>query len=78
MTRVELKQLILEAAKKAVEKRKKHRSSSSYITSTSDEKINLYINVSIEASDMKEAEKLREDITNTLQKEYNIKKQKTD
>jgi len=34
--------------------------------------------VSIEASDIKEAEKLREEITNTLQKEYNIKKQKKD
>lgn len=78
MTRIELKQLILEAAKKALEKQKKHRSSSSYITSSSDEKINLYINVSIEASGMKEAEKLREEITNTLQKEYNIVKQKTD
>jgi hypothetical protein len=78
MTRGELKQLIIEVAKKAVKKRKKHKSSASYITSSSDEKINLYINVSIEAIDMKEAEKLREEITNMLQKEYNIVKQKTD
>lgn len=78
MTRGELKQLILEAAKKAVEKRKKQRHSASYITSSTDDKITLYINVSIEANDMDEAEKLREEITDKLQKEYNIKKQKKD
>lgn len=78
MTRGELKQLIFEAVKKSVEKKKKHRSSTSYITSPTDEKVTLYINISIEAKDLEEAEKLREEITDRLKKEYDIKKQEKD
>lgn len=78
MTKAELKKLILEAAKKAVEKYDKKKSASAYITSPSEDNITLYINVSVQAKDMDDAETLKEEILKTLKDKHNIKTIKYD
>lgn len=73
MTKSQLRQLIFEAVKKSLKKTKKSSTAASYITSPQGEDPTLYINIKVEAADMDEAEKLRDDILKTLEKEHKIK-----
>lgn len=78
MTKAELRQIILEAAKKAIKKYEKKKSAAAYITSPSDDNVTLYINVSVQAKDMDDAGKLKEQILKTLQDKHEIKTIKND
>ena len=77
MKKSELRRIIIEAVKRKL--REKHdRTSDFFITSPTEDDITLYINVKIEAKDMKEAEKLKDDILETLTSKFDIKAAKRD
>jgi hypothetical protein len=71
MKKSQLRLLILEIVKKKL-KEKYPRFADSFITSPSSDDITLYINVKIDAQDMKEAEKIRDEVMETLKSKHEV------
>lgn len=72
MTRSVLKQLIREVIVESREK-KLSRVAESYITSSTDSDISLFVNIRIDADDEEEAEKLRKELLKTLKDKFDVK-----
>ena len=69
MTKTRLKQLILEAVKDAL-KKKRGRVADSYITSDTEKDVSLFVNIRFNMESVEEAEKLRKEILKDLKTNY--------
>ena len=78
MKRSELRYLIQEIIKKKLKEKKYSRYADSYISSPTDEKVVLYINVRIEAKNVEDADKQRNELMETLKTKHHIHVPKRD
>jgi hypothetical protein len=76
MTKAVLKQLIHEVISEVTNKKKKQaRVAESYITSSSEDDVSLFVNIRIDVDSMDEGEKLRKQILKDLKTHYDVKVQ---